>query len=133
MQIKYKDIEQQLSADPQEAWLLLNQFFNEMIPEFEIARKLWLNIDVKQLAKDMNGIVAFSGDGVSLFAPKSKLTDNDALLLWLVSYYLGHQLGLVDGESLSKDELQTKLGKSGKITSTRLGEASKEQFCSEDD
>jgi DNA-binding HxlR family transcriptional regulator len=32
------------------------------------------------------------------------------------------RLGLVTASSLSKDELQAKLGKSAKITSTRLGE-----------
>jgi len=31
-------------------------------------------------------------------------------------------LGLVESDALSKEELQAKLGKSGKITSTRLGE-----------
>jgi hypothetical protein len=81
-----------------------------------------------QLAKELNGIVAFSGDGVSLLAPKNKLTDNDVLLVWLVACFLGHKLGLVNSDSLSKDELQFKLGKSGKITSTRLGELVKNDF-----
>ena len=130
--IKYKDVEQQFSADPQEAWLLLNQFFKELIPSFEIAQKLWLNVDVQQLAKDLNGIVAFSGDGASLLAPKNKLTDNEALLVWLATYYLGHKLGLINCDSLSKDELQSKLGKSGKITSTRLGELVKTEMVAKD-
>ena len=38
---------------------------------------------------------------------------------------MGIKLGMVNSDSLSKDELQTKLGKSGKITSTRLGELAK--------
>ena len=129
VQIKYKDVEKQFSAEPQEVWLLLNQFFKDFIPSFEIAQKLWLNIDVAQLAKELNGIVVFSGDGVSLLAPKNKLTDNDTLLVWLAAYYLGHKLGLVNSDSLSKDELQFKLGKSGKITSTRLGELVKSGFA----
>ena len=123
--IKYKDVEQQFSAEPQEVWLLLNQFFKELIPSFEIAQKLWLNIDVQQLAKDLKGIVAFSGEGASLLVPKNKLTDNEALLVWLAAGYLGNKLGLINSDSLSKDELQSKLGKSGKITSTRLGELAK--------
>lgn len=129
VQIKYKEVEQQFSADPQEAWFLLNQFFKDIIPSFEMAQKLWLNVDVQQLAKDLNGIVAFSGDGVSLLVPKNKLTDNEALLVWLAAYFLGHKLGLVNSNSLSKDELQAKLGKSGKITSTRLGELVKNDFA----
>ena len=126
VQIKYKDVEQQFFAEPQEAWLLLNQFFKDMIPSFEIAQKLWLKVDLAQLAKDLNGIVAFSGDGSSLLVPKNKLTDNEALLVWLIAYYLGHELGFVGGDSLSKEELKLKVGKSGKITGTRLGELVKD-------
>jgi hypothetical protein len=130
VQIKYKDVEKKFSAEPQEVWLLLNQFFKDFIPCFEIAQKLWLNIDVALLAKELEGIVTFSGDGVCLLAPKNKLTDNDALSVWLAAYFLGHKLGLVSSDSLSKDELQIKLGKSSKITSTRLGELVKNDFAS---
>lgn len=122
IQIKYRDISQGFSAEPQEAWLLLNQFFKEFIPSFDIARKLWLNVDLKQLARDLDGLVAFSGDGASLMAPKNKLTDNEALSIWLTAQYLGHELGVLGNDSVSKEELQTKLGKSAKIVSTRLGE-----------
>jgi hypothetical protein len=129
VQIKYKDFEQQFSAEPQETWLLLNQFIKDMIPSFEIAQKLWLNIDIAQLSNDLNGIVAFSSDGASLLVPKNKLTDNESLLVWLAAYYLGNKLGLVNCDSLSKDELQVMLCKSGKITSTRLGELVKNGFA----
>lgn len=125
IQIKYKEITQQFSAEPQEAWLLINKFFKDSIPSFEIAQKLWLNIDLQQLAKDLEGIAAFSIDGASLLVPKNKLTDNEALSIWLTAHYLGHKLNVVNCDSLSKDELQTKIGKSGKITSTRLGELAK--------
>jgi len=128
LQIKYKEVEHQFSAEPQEAWLLLNKFFKDMIPSFEIAQKLRLNIDLGQFASDLKGIVAFSDDGVSLLAPKNKLTDNEALLVWLAAYLLGHKLGLVESDSVSKNELEVTLGKSGKITSTRIGELVKDDF-----
>lgn len=125
LQIKYRDVVQEFSAEPQEAWLLVNEFFKGFLPSFEIAQKLLLNVDIVQLAKDLNGIIAYSSDGVSLLAPKNKLTDNEALSVWLTAQYLGQKLGMVNTEALSKDELQTKLGKSSKITSTRLGELAK--------
>jgi hypothetical protein len=56
-----------------------------------------------------------------LLVPKNKLTDNEALSLWLTTSYLAHKLNM-DSDALSKDELQIKLGKSSKITGTRLGE-----------
>jgi hypothetical protein len=102
VKIKYKDIEQQLCAPPQEAWLLLNQFFKNILPSYEIAQKLMLKIDIEQLAKDLNDIVAFSNDGISLLSPKNKITDNDTLLIWLAGYHLGHELGLVNSEKPAK-------------------------------
>jgi hypothetical protein len=128
VEIKYKCVEQKFSAEPEKAWLLMNQFFKDMVPSFEIAQKLYLKVDLQQLAKDLSGVVAYSQDGASLLLPKSKLTDNEALLVWLVAYYLGFELGLVDHNSLSKEELQIKLGKSSKITSTRLGELVKNEL-----
>ncbi len=122
VQIKYKELAQTFSAEPQEAWLLLSQFFKEFIPSFAIAQKLWLNIDLRQLALDLDGLVAFSADGASLMAPKNKLTDNEAISIWLTAQFLGHELGMLGSDAVSKEELQVKLGKSGKIVSTRLGE-----------
>jgi hypothetical protein len=125
IQIRYKEIEQHFSAQPQEAWILINQFFKDLIPSFEIAQKLSLSVDLQQLAKELKGIAVFASDGANLLVPKNKLTDNEALSIWLTAYFLGNKLGMVATDSLSKDELQVKLGKSGKITSTRLGELAK--------
>jgi len=80
------------------------------------------------LSSTLKGIVAFSADGISMLIPKNKLRDNEALLVWLLAYFLGNKLELVQSDSVSKDELQIRLGKSGKITSTRLGELVKNDF-----
>jgi hypothetical protein len=120
--IKYKDAEKTFSATPETTWLLLNKFFNEFLPSFEIANKLQLNVDLQKIVEDCEGLIAFSEEGANLLVSKSKLTDNETLSLWLLASYVGHRLGMLGSETLSKDELQAKLGKSGKITSTRLGE-----------
>jgi hypothetical protein len=122
VQIRYKDVEETFSATMEEAWLLISKFFNEFLPSFEIANKLWLSVDMQRLAKDVEGLIAFSREGSNLLVSKSKLTDNETLSLWLLASYVGHKLGLLESDALSKEELQAKLGKSGKITSTRLGE-----------
>ena len=120
--IKYRDVEKTFSAPLEETWLLLSKFFSEFVPSFEIANKLWLSVDLQRLAKDCEGLIAFSKEGASLLVPKSRLTDNETLSLWLLASYVGHELGMLENDALSKEELQVKLGKSGKITSTRLGE-----------
>ena len=122
VKINYKETEQTFQGTAEETWVMLNRFFSQLIPSFEIAQKLLLNVDVQALAKDCEGLIAFSPEGPNVLAPKNKLTDNEALALWLLASYLGHKLNLLPTDALSKDELQAKLGKSGKITITRLGE-----------
>ena len=120
--IKYKDLDETFSAPPEETWLLLSKFFNKFLPSFEIANKLRLSVDTQTLAKDCEGLIAFSEEGPNILVSKSKLTDNETLSIWLLASYLGHKMSLMTSDTLSKDELRVKLGKSGKITSTRLGE-----------
>ena len=132
--IKYKDTEETFTTpNAEQAWFLLNKFFQQFIPSFEIANKLWLDIDIEDFAKDLDGIVAFSPEGSNLMLPKGKLTDNETLLLWLVASYLGQKLGKLQTGSMTKEELQAKLGKSGKITSTRLGELIKNNTVAKSD
>lgn len=57
-----------------------------------------------------------------MLVPRDKLTDNETLELWLLANYVGFQLGMAANEAVSKEELQARLGKDAKITSTRLGE-----------
>jgi hypothetical protein len=122
VQVKYKDVEKTFEGTVEETWLLLGKFFGEFIPSFEVARKLWLSVGTQALGRDCEGLIAFSPEGASILVPKNKLTDNETLALWLLASYLGQKLNLLDSAALSKEELQAKLGKSGKITSTRLGE-----------
>jgi hypothetical protein len=128
IQIKYGELEQKIVAEPQEAWLLLNKFFKDELPTFELAKKLSLKVDLQKIAAELEGIVAFSVEGANLLAPKNKLTDNEALSIWLLAQFVGGELGLVAEPALSKEALQAKLGKSGKIVSTRLGELVKNDW-----
>ena len=120
--VRFGDVEQTFTGSVEDVWLSLNRFFGEFIPSFEVAKKLVLSIDLERLVKACEGLIGFSKEGASLLVSKDRLTDNEALLLWLLAGYVGFSLGLVGSDCVSKEELQAKLGKSGKITSTRLGE-----------
>ena len=134
VRIKYRDVENTFSSNSlEETWLLVNKFFSEFLPSFEVANKLWLSVDLKKLAADCQSVIAFSKEGANLLVPKGKLTDNETLILWLMASYVGHGLGLLANDSLSKVELQAKLGKTGKITSTRLGELVKNDWVTRTD
>jgi len=122
VQVKFGDVEKTFSGSLEDVWLSLNRFFGAFIPSFEIAKRLVLNVDLEKLVKDCEGLVAFSKEGASLLVGKDKLTDNECLLLWLLAASVGFGLGLVGSDCVGKEELQARLGKSGKIASTRLGE-----------
>jgi len=120
--VRFGDVEQTFSGSVEDVWLSLNRFFGEFLPSFEVAKRLVLSVDLQGLVKACEGLIAFSKEGANLLVSKDRLTDNETLLLWLLAGYVGNSLGLVGENAVSKEELQTKLGKSGKIASTRLGE-----------
>ncbi|HTY76147.1 MAG TPA: hypothetical protein VMD05_11375 [Candidatus Nanoarchaeia archaeon] len=128
VQVKYNGVEKVFEGTVEETWLLLTKFYDEFLPAFDIARKLSFSIDLQTLAQNCEGLIAFSPEGSSVLVPKNKITDNEALALWLLASYLGHKLNLFASDALSKEELQVRLGKTGKITSTRLGELVKMEW-----
>ena len=123
VQVKYGGVEKTFSGSLEEVWLCLNRFFSEFLPSFEVAKKLLLRADLEELVGACEGLVGFSKmEGAFLLVSRDRLTDNETLLLWLLAYYIGFRLGFVEDDAVSREFLQAKLGKSGKITSTRLGE-----------
>jgi hypothetical protein len=129
VQIKYKDLEKTISGTPEQVFLLLNRLFENLLPSFEIAKKLTLDADLQTLARESQNLIAFSQEGPCVLAPRNKLTDNETLALLLLANHLGQKLGKTKTDGLSKEELQTKLGKDAKITSTRLGELLKSEIA----
>jgi hypothetical protein len=127
--IKYKDVEKTLSGGPEEVWILTNKFFSQFLPSFKIANKLVLSVDLQELVKDCENIIAFTQEGPYLLVPRNRLTDNETLSLLLLANYLGRQLNKSKKDGVSKEELQMKLGKNAKIASTRLGELVKSEIA----
>ena len=127
--IKYQDVEQTFTGNVNDVWVSVNRFFGEMIPAFEVARKAVLTVDLEKLIDDCKNIIAVAPEGPSLLVSRQKLTDSETLALHLLAAYIGNKLGLLNSDTLSKEELQARLGKSAKITSTRLGELCREELA----
>jgi hypothetical protein len=120
--VRFGDVEQTFVGDVEDVWLSVNRLFGEFVPSFNIAKRLVLSVDLKSLVKNCEGLIGFGREGPQVLVSRNALTDNESLLLWLLAAYVGFGLGLVAGDSVSRDELQFRLGKSGKIVGTRLGE-----------
>lgn len=124
--IRYGSMEQTFSGSVNDVWVDVNRFFGEMIPVFDLARKVALTVDLPQLIEDAKDVIAIAPEGPELLVPKDKLTDSETLRLHLLGALLAQRLGKRPSDTMTKEELQVKLGKSMKITTTRLGELVKD-------
>jgi len=124
--VKYGEIEQTFTGNVNDVWVSVNKFFGELIPAFDIARKVTLTVDLAKLIDDAKDVVAIAPEGPEVLIPKEKLTDSEALQFYLLAAYIAYQMGKRSTDTMTKEELQAKLGKTSKITSTRLGELVKE-------
>ncbi len=124
--VKYGGVEQTFTGDVNAVWVSVNRFFGEMIPTFDIARKVTLTIDLAKLVEDFKDVVAIAPEGPELLVPKERLTDSEALKLYMLAAYMGYRLGKLPRETMTKEELAAKLGKNMKIAATRLSELTKQ-------
>lgn len=127
--VKYGQVEKTFSGSVEDVWLALNRFFGEFIPTFELAKALVLKVDLQKLVEGCKDLIGFADNAPYLLFSKEKLSDNETLALHLLAAYLGYKLGVLKTDVLTREELQTKLGKNPKITSTRLGELVKGEIA----
>ena len=92
-----------------------------MVPALNIVKKILLTVNLENLIEDCEKVLAIAPEGPVLLVSRDNLTDIETLTLHLLAAYIGNKLGH-SKKSLTKEELQTGLGKNAKITGTRLGE-----------
>jgi len=124
--VRYGGVEQTFTGSVNDVWISVNRFFSDMIPAFDIARKVTLTVDLAKLVEDFKDVIAIAPEGPEILIPKEKLTDSETLQLYLLAAYIGYRLGKLPNETMRREELSAKLGKNIKITTTRLGELVKE-------
>ena len=124
--VKYGDVEQTFSGNVNEVWVGVNRFFSETVPAFDMARKVTLTVDLAKLIEDFKDVIAIAPEGPEVLMSKEKLTDSETIQLHLLAAYVGYRLGKLTQETMTKEELQNKLGKTPKTTSARLSELVKE-------
>jgi len=128
--VKYGDVEKTFTGSVNDVWVSVNKFFSEMIPVFDIARKVTLTVDLAKLIEDFKDVISIAPEGPEVLIPKERLTDSETLQLHLLASYIGYRLGKLTNETMTKEELAAKLGKNMKITTTRLGELIKQGMMS---
>jgi len=124
--VKYGGVEQTFTGSVNDVWVGVNRFFSELVPGFDLARKVTLTVDLAKLVEDFKDVIAIAPEGPELLIPRDRLTDSEALQFYLLGAYVGCRLGKLPSDVMSKEQLAGKLGKNAKITATRLGELVKD-------
>jgi len=124
--VRYGGMEQTFTGSVNDVWVGVNKLLSQVFPAFDIVRKMTLTVDLVKLIDDSKDVIALAPEGPVLLVPKERLTDSEVLQYYLLAAYIGFKLGKLEKETMTKEELQCRLGKSAKITATRLGELIKE-------
>lgn len=133
VQVNYRGLGKTFTGRVDDVWVIMNRFFSESIPAFDIAKDMILTVDLPDLVNDCKNLIAFTKKAPHLLVSPSSLTDNENLSLQLLAGYVGHRLGILESDTFSKEKLQAKLGKSSKIVSTRLGELVRSEIATKTD
>jgi len=107
--IKYNEIKQTISGPPEVVTREYFNFLNKVIPAFDLASDLVARPSVAEMAGKLKGFVHFYGPRVIVL--KTKLNVEDAVLLALVSKYMGFGLKVMTEDSMTLQEIVETTGK----------------------
>lgn len=120
--IKYGTLEKKITGPPDQVAQEVLSFLNKVIPQLELASHLSLSVDINELAKACEGILAVTPEGVVVMAPIDQLADRELLLLHLAKASIAHILGKSDKDLVQSADLIVATKKSAGTVAGRLSE-----------
>ena len=120
--IKYGTLEKKITGQPNQVAQEVLSFLNKAIPQLELAFHLSLSVDVNELAKACEGILAVTPEGVVVTVPIDQLADRELLLLHLAKARIAQMLGKSDKDLVQSADLIVATKKSAGTVAGRLSE-----------
>lgn len=122
----------EFEGPPEEVVKSLIGFLREAYPAYDMARRLTLTVDLEELLKSLEGILAFTPEGPVILPGKDRLerelSVRELILLHLVKAHVGSKLGKLAKDSLSVDELLKATGGKVGAVAGRLSEMVSENY-----
>jgi hypothetical protein len=120
--IKYGTLEKKITGQSNQVAQEVLSFLNKAIPQLELASHLSLSVDVNELAKACEGILAVTPEGVVVTVPIDQLADRELLLLHLAKARIAQMLGKSDKDLVQSADLIVATKKSAGTVAGRLSE-----------
>jgi len=112
--IKYNDFKQTISGSPENVTREYFTVLGKVIPAIEVMSGLTVSPNLADMATKLRGSAHLYKDRVFILKKNPML--EDAILLALVSKYIGFGLGLTSNDSMSLQEILDSTGKTKKST-----------------
>jgi hypothetical protein len=120
--IKYGALEKKITGQPNLVAQEVLSFLNQAIPQLELASHLSMSVDINDLAKACEGILAVTPEGVVVTVPVDQLADRELLLLHLAKARIAQMLGKSDKDFVQSADLIASTKKSAGTVAGRLSE-----------
>ena len=122
MLLRFKGMEVKLTGSPKDVTKAFLDFMSKMLPSYDIADRLVMNLDLDKLLRDLEGVIAMTPEGIIVTVPREGMGERDTILLYLLKTSIGQQLGRLEEDALSLADILTQTGGKPSTTAARLSE-----------
>ena len=120
--IKYGTLEKKVTGPPEQVAKEVFAFLMKAVPELELASHLALSVDLSDLAKACEGVLAVTPEGVVVTVPVDGLADRKLMLLHLAKARIAQMLGKSDKDFVQSADLIASSKKTAGTVAGRLSE-----------
>jgi len=127
--IKYGTLEKKIIGSPDQVSREVYAFLLKAIPELDLASRLSMSVDVKDLAQACQGVLAITPEGIVTTVPTENLADRELVLLNLAKARIAQMLGRLDSDLVQSSELIAATKKTAGTVAGRLSELCAESLA----
>ena len=129
MTIRYGAVEKRITGTPEDVAKEALAFMTSIIPKLELASRLVLSVDLDQLAKACEGVIATTPEGVVVTVQTLGLADRELLLLHLAKARVAEMMGKSKTDTVQASELIVATKRSSGTVAGRLSELCTESLA----
>ncbi len=127
--IKYGNLEKKITGQPDQVAKEAFAFLTKVIPELELAAHLALSVNLNELAKACEGILAVTPEGVVFTVSVDGLADRELVLLHLAKARIAQMLGKSEKDYVQLADLIAATKKTAGTVAGRLSELCAESLA----
>jgi Mn-dependent DtxR family transcriptional regulator len=120
--IKYGTLEKKITGPPEQVAKEVFSFLTKTIPELELASHLALSVDLNELAKACEGVLAVTPEGVVATIPLDNLADRELILFHLAKARIAQMLGKSEKDFVQSADLIAATKRTSGTVAGRLSE-----------